>query len=560
MLNKNKYFSYEKSYHYNNEYPLEIFIKNTQKTKKEKNTQNINIKQERRMQTTQLGDEVINKRIKKCRLYEKLLNSYYTNYKYLHEEEKYENNNTCIIDKLSKNIRNIIYFNSEIVYEYYEIFKNFINNNIKDKYDVFDMNKELYILFKDYIKNNEGIKMKLIRNNITVYMFYKDAFICYRTVSYIIKDNKEFDSKNIVKLFSMTEININIIHKLSKHDDGSYFRKFLKFLKDKHKKLIEDEKNDYSRNIIYDNITNYNCKLDKQDEQSIKNLIKNIPIYYLGSKKNIVNIILHKIKEINNNRFINTYIELFGGSLCMSYVLKNLNPNLNVIVYENNNLLMNFYESLKSKYSSFIDVLVKNVNKIDNVKNKVEYIRNMINNINNALKNKIKIDKITLACYYYIINKLAFRGIIKYNKNREINITIDKTKIKALLNFNNKQKNILYGFSTFLKSIQIKNIDIVNNYDIIYKDITPNTFLYLDPPYDSINNEYSNYQDIFDNNSHISLNMFLDRLYEKNIPWIKSNRYTGFILDLYSRYKKIIINVRNRINNSFRSDLLITSF
>jgi hypothetical protein len=260
--------------------------------------------------------------------------------------------------------------------------------------------------------------------------------------------------EHVTKIFSFMELDVEKLCKINRSNESVYFKEFIK---DKYNKFISEKI--YTNKIInYEN----NKYIQQYDPKHIKKICKDIPLSYLGSKKEIINTILYKINEINKNKCINTIIDLFAGSLCVSYVIKKLYPNINVISCENNKLVINFYESLKDNYGEVIKKIKYIIKELVNSRDKIEYLKNIINEVNETLNSNFS-DKIKIASYYYILNKIAFKGIIKYDSYENISMKINKSKIKNLMIFDLKKQNKLYNFSLFLKSIKLKNIDITKN-------------------------------------------------------------------------------------------------
>lgn len=130
------------------------------------------------------------------------------------------------------------------------------------------------------------------------------------------------------------ELNTEIIKKIYKLNNNIKHN-FMNFLNEKYNNNLKGylEKNNCLNENLDEktDIRNKICNL-----KIIKKICNNIPINYIGSKKNLVKTILNKINNIKYNKFI----EMFGGSLSVSFVLKKLNPDIEIIAYDNNRLLM----------------------------------------------------------------------------------------------------------------------------------------------------------------------------------------------------------------------------
>lgn len=550
----NKHLS-QYSYHYNTEYPIEMFIKNVeiQKNGKSKKNKYYNaiksiehIKNDETIIMNNYCNNIVsnpnfsekekknkNQSIKK---YEYLKSNYYNSIKYF----AIYNSNTDNIKKILNGKINLINinnsyidkYNSEIIYTYYEIYDKFLSKN----YDF----QNIYNDFKRFVKDNNIIE-NILNINITINLLFKRTQKCYNIIIYVIENNI-VDKNKIINLFYMSKLNIEILSRLNEES----INRLKVFFKNKY----EQDYNLKCREIDSNNI------LEKYSSTEIRNICNDIPITYIGSKRKISNKILSSIPFNNNTK---KFIDLFGGSLCISYLIKTLYPSIEIIAYENDKLLLNFYNVLKYHYNDFISRLNIVIDGLKKSQDRKTFIKNIVNIINIKLETYF-MNSLEIACYYYVINKICFRGVLNYNEQNKISITINDKRICTLLKFSRKHEEKLYKYSIFLNKISLINMNVTQNYNEILKIIDKNTILYADPPYDSDNKRYKPYQYIFDKNKHMELKIFLDKAFGIGCNWLKNNRFTGYILDLFSRYRSKLLNVKNNICNSSRMDLLITSF
>ena len=141
---------------------------------------------------------------------------------------------------------------------------------------------------------------------------------------------------------------------------------------------------------------------------------------------------------------------------------------------------------------------------------------------------------------YYFINKTAYSGMIRYNQNGEYNVPFGHYP-----NFNTKI--ITDEHSALLQRAQILHLD----YAEIFKMATANDFMFLDPPYDCIFNDYGNIDMMngFDEEQHRRLAADF-----RNLPCrammvigktpLTEELYGRYIVDEY--YKNYAVNIRNR--------------
>jgi Site-specific DNA methylase len=144
---------------------------------------------------------------------------------------------------------------------------------------------------------------------------------------------------------------------------------------------------------------------------------------------------------------------------------------------------------------------------------------------------------------YYFINKTAYSGMIRYNNSGEYNVPFGRYP-----NFNTRL--ITQQHSDLLQSAQLFNVD----YSEIFNMATDEDFMFLDPPYDCVFNDYGNIDMMngFDEEQHRRLALDF-----RNLPCralmiigrtpLTEELYDGFIVDEY--YKNYSVNIKNRFNN-----------
>ena len=141
---------------------------------------------------------------------------------------------------------------------------------------------------------------------------------------------------------------------------------------------------------------------------------------------------------------------------------------------------------------------------------------------------------------YYFINKTAYSGMIRYNQNGEYNVPFGHYP-----NFNTKI--ITDEHSALLQRAQIHHLD----YAEIFQMARTNDFMFLDPPYDCIFNDYGNIDMMngFDEEQHRRLAADFRNLPCKAMMIIgktplTEELYGRYIVDEY--YKNYAVNIRNR--------------
>lgn len=246
----------------------------------------------------------------------------------------------------------------------------------------------------------------------------------------------------------------------------------------------------------------------------------------------------------------NRYVEpFFGGGALYFY----LEPDC-AIVNDLNTKLMTFYQQLRDRYS----LMRRQLDKIQKIyERNQDYYRaakstfpdERVPNDNETFYYEMRElfnhpDKKYLeGVVYFFINKTAYSGMIRYNSQGEYNVPFGRYP-------NLNTKLVTKQHSSLLQRAELFNTD----YEEIFNMLAEDDFVFLDPPYDCIFNDYGNIDMMngFDETEHRRLaNHF------RNLPCralmiigktpLTVELYGEFIRDEY--YKNYAVNIRNRFNN-----------
>ena len=157
------------------------------------------------------------------------------------------------------------------------------------------------------------------------------------------------------------------------------------------------------------------------------------------------------------------------------------------------------------------------------------------------------------AVVYFFINKTAYSGMIRYNARGEYNVPFGRYK-----NFNTKL--ITAEHHELLKKTEIYNFD----YSEIFNMAESNDFVFLDPPYDCVFNDYGNetYRDGFGEDEHRRLANDFANLPCKSLLVIGKTALTE---ELYGKYiveeydKSYAVNIRNRFKTGAKH-IIVTNY
>lgn len=266
---------------------------------------------------------------------------------------------------------------------------------------------------------------------------------------------------------------------------------------------------------------------------------------YRGGKSREIPRFLHHIPDD-----FDRYIEPFLGGGAVYFYLEPENAILNDL----NTRLITFYQQLRDEYPGMraqLDGLQREyeANQAAYKRLKLESPDDMVPNANEDMYYRMRNlynfpdDTLMDGVLYFFINKTAYSGMIRYNNSGEYNVPFGRYP-----NFNTRL--ITQQHSNLLQSAQLFNVD----YSEIFNMATEEDFMFLDPPYDCVFNDYGNIDMMngFDEEQHRRLAIDF-----RNLPCralmiigrtpLTEELYAGFIVDEY--YKNYSVNIKNRFNN-----------
>ena len=248
------------------------------------------------------------------------------------------------------------------------------------------------------------------------------------------------------------------------------------------------------------------------------------------------------------------YIEPFVGGGAVYFYLE---PE-QAIINDINIRLVSFYMNVKDNYSvmreqldslqaiyernqrAYKELKVKNPEK--RVENKNEDLYYKIRDMYNGKTASEYIDGVV----YFFINKTAYSGMIRHNSNGEYNVPFGRYP-------NLNTQLVTKNHSELLKNTEIYHTDYIS----VFNMATEKDFMFLDPPYDCIFNDYGNIdaENGFDEGQHRRLAADFKNLNCKALMVIGKTRlteelYWSLIKDEYS--KNYAVNIRNRFKADAR--------
>jgi hypothetical protein len=455
----------------------------------------------------------------KDKIFNNLLNQYYNYEKRFFSkciDNIYINEN---IDEINKYINKKHISNANIIYNMSIIYNKYLHDNEKG------------LVFEKFIEYNKDNYEFIEISNTRIKDKYKR---CYN----ILSDVLHLDKNTIIIILSRFNLSYSKIYKL--HDKH---RENLKIF------IFEElNKCDFSNISCKNRIFNNN----HVNTDLIKKLTEEIPFCYIGNKKSMIEHLLNIINQIDEP--INKFVDLFSGSLVLPYIIRNIKPNIKIKCYENNPYLIRFYKYISENVENFILEINNKIEIINNEKNIDLYLKGILKEID-TFNDSIQ------GLWYFVITNISHCNMISYKTNGISSVTFNK---KEFCRFTKKCQdgtlfNKLRNFSNFIKTIEINNVNIIENYTKIKNVIDKNTLLYIDSPYYGRNSNKLYYTN-FNLSDHIELNKFVNNISNNNILFILSNSDTIFINNLYNNFNINKYEIKSNINTKIRKELIITNF
>ncbi len=244
------------------------------------------------------------------------------------------------------------------------------------------------------------------------------------------------------------------------------------------------------------------------------------PFKWAGGK----NQLLEQFEPLLPKRF-DLYIEPFVGSGALFF---HLLPSKAVLIDLNFDVV-NFYNVVKTNVEELIKDLKKH-------KNTSEYYYMM------RAQDPSKMSPVERASRFLYLNKTAYNGLWRVNKNGEFNVPFGKYKNPKILD-----EKHLRDVSTVLSDVSV----IFGDFSLVLDYAKPNTFIYFDPPYHPISktSNFTNYAGEFRAEEQVRLAECFKLLDKKGCLLMLSNSNTPLVRHLYANYDVKIVHARRMINS-----------
>ncbi|MEG0879511.1 MAG: Dam family site-specific DNA-(adenine-N6)-methyltransferase [Malacoplasma sp.] len=245
-------------------------------------------------------------------------------------------------------------------------------------------------------------------------------------------------------------------------------------------------------------------------------------VKWVGGKRQLLNVIVDMLPD----KF-EKYIEPFLGGGALFFYLQ---PKIS-IVNDINWELINSLKTIRANYIALIECL-----DLYNSKHDETFFYQLRKEYSN-------LDDINMAARFIYLNKTCFNGIYRVNKKNEFNVPFNN-KVKVNLYSKENIKNISEFLNT--SKVSIHNDD----FSKILLMAKKNDFVFVDPPYDTNDNQFTSYTKTgFGKEEQNKLADLLDKLNDNGVKWMMTNSPTDFICKRYNKYNQKIIDVNRMINS-----------
>lgn len=226
------------------------------------------------------------------------------------------------------------------------------------------------------------------------------------------------------------------------------------------------------------------------------------------------------IKRLPNYVYTDDFclIEPFvGGGAVSFWALSHLSHLKKLIINDYNSDLINVYQIIKCNPNELIEqlnILQKEYDELTDLESKKPYFYQK-----RALFNSKENHAIVQASLFIFLNKTAFNGLYRVNKNNDFNVPIGSYKKPQLIN----QENVL-NLSKKLQQVDIFTGDFYQTLKYMPNNL-PCVF-YIDPPYRPISDTesftaYAN--NVFDDDEQKRLAQFCREIHKLGSNFILSN-------------------------------------
>ena len=272
----------------------------------------------------------------------------------------------------------------------------------------------------------------------------------------------------------------------------------------------------------------------------------NTIVKWVGGKRQL----LKEIKERMPKTY-DTYFEPFFGGGAVFFTI---HPE-KAVINDCNVQLMNLYKTIKNvpvtRFVSMMTEYQAEYNSLTTEEERAAYYYAKRNALNGFVKNGIC--SFDSACLFLFVNKVAFNGLYRENKQGLINSSFSKKKRVTLF----EEENI------FESAKALQNCKIMTgDYKNALSSVKAGDFVFFDSPYYETYTRYN--KGGFSTEEHIRLAEIFRDLTERNVYCMLTNSNTDYMKDLYKEYNVDVVNVTRCVNSNSNdrrgTEIIVTNY
>lgn len=244
---------------------------------------------------------------------------------------------------------------------------------------------------------------------------------------------------------------------------------------------------------------------------------------------------------------ISSYVEPFVGSGCLYFAVNAPTS----IINDSNVELINTYMQIKDNLPELKEILKS----YPHDKDFFLKIRAL-----DREEKFLDLPKVERAARFIYLIKTCYNGLYRVNSKNYFNTPFGKYTNPKICD-----ETILDAASAYMK--RNKTQIYCGSFQDLLDKISPDAFVYMDPPYHPLNKtSFTSYQPTdWTQEDDYKLFDFCNELNKRNIKFMLSNSTAPFIIDLYREYNMTMINATRTINASGTTrghlkELIITNY
>lgn len=267
-------------------------------------------------------------------------------------------------------------------------------------------------------------------------------------------------------------------------------------------------------------------------------------VKWAGGKAQLISEISKRLpKEVNH------YAEPFlGGGAIFFFVRQKFNPQT-FLLNDSTNELIQTFEAVRDTPEKLSELLEEH---------KKNHSKEYFYKIRSWDRTSKELTPLENAARMIYLNKTCFNGLYRVNSRGEFNVPIGSYTNPSIVHRGN-----ITRASKFLEGSTLSCQDFRE----FVKRITPEFFVYLDPPYHPINgNSFTSYTSSdFKEQDQKDLCDIINKLDKRGVRIMLSNSDTEFIRELYNNFKIDVVSAKRFINSNPKgrgsiNELIITNY